>query len=148
VLCNVINGAEKIHPNINEIYRKSSCKAWEMLLSKGSSFWKNLEWELGGKELWNHIEKYNPIILSATAKEFPMEIPETGKRQWLQKNISIDVADNAIIVNNKRFKQRYSGKNKILIDDEIININEWEEKGGIGIHHTNTWKTVEILNEI
>ena len=146
VLCDITKGAEKIHPNINDIYLKNKSKAWIMLLKEGPSFWRNLEWLSDGKELWSYIVQYNPIILSATAKEFSMKIPETGKRQWLQINISKKVADDAIIVNSTRFKQRYSGKNKILIDDEIRNINEWKEKGGIGIHHNNTRKTLEILN--
>jgi len=145
VLCDLCKGAVKIHPNINEIYEQSHSDAWILLLTKGVKFWRDLEWNPGGKELWSYIVKYNPRILSAGAKNFPTTIPDEGKRQWLRKNVGENFATTAIIVNGAIFKQRYSGKNKILIDDVIRNINQWEEKGGIGIHHTNTRKTLEIL---
>ena len=36
-------------------------------------------------------------------------------------------------------------KPNVLIDDYIKNINEWEAKGGIGVHHTDVSKTISIL---
>ena len=49
-------------------------------------------------------------------------------------------------------KQAYAkdkdGKPNILIDDYIKNINEWEAKGGIGIHHTNIGKTIGELKRL
>jgi len=48
-------------------------------------------------------------------------------------------------------KQKYAttnGKPNVLIDDYIKNINEWEAKGGIGIHHTNVSKTISELKRL
>ena len=36
----------------------------------------------------------------------------------------------------------------ILIDDYIKNINEWEKKGGIGVHHTDVSKTIGELKRL
>ena len=33
-------------------------------------------------------------------------------------------------------------------DDYLKNINEWEAKGGIGIHHTNVGKTIAKLKKL
>ena len=48
-------------------------------------------------------------------------------------------------------KQQYAttdGKPNILIDDYMKNINEWENKGGIGIHHTDPRKTINELKRL
>jgi hypothetical protein len=40
------------------------------------------------------------------------------------------------------------GKPNVLIDDYIKNIQEWENKGGIGIHHTAVPKTLNELKRL
>ena len=35
-----------------------------------------------------------------------------------------------------------------VIDDYIKNINEWESKGGIGVHHTSVSKTINELKRL
>jgi hypothetical protein len=40
------------------------------------------------------------------------------------------------------------GKPNVLIDDYIKNIKEWENKGGIGIHHTAVPKTLNELKRL
>jgi hypothetical protein len=45
-------------------------------------------------------------------------------------------------------KQNFSGENKILIDDMANTIEEWNAKGGIGIHHTSTADTIKQLKEL
>jgi len=45
-------------------------------------------------------------------------------------------------------KQKYAttgGKPNILIDDYIKNIKEWENAGGIGIHHLSPTQTIAQL---
>ena len=39
-------------------------------------------------------------------------------------------------------------KPNVLIDDYIKNIKEWEDKGGIGIHHTAVPKTLNELKRL
>ena len=40
------------------------------------------------------------------------------------------------------------GSSNILIDDYIKNIKEFNAKGGIGIHHTDTGKTLRELKNL
>ena len=48
-------------------------------------------------------------------------------------------------------KQSYAthkGEFSVLIDDYIKNIKEWENKGGVGIHHTDVSKTLKELTNL
>lgn len=68
-----------------------------------------------------------------------------NKRNWVKKHLNDKIVVN--IVNNHSEKQKFcKGKNYILIDDYIKNINEWTSKGGIGILHDNWNKTyIELV---
>ena len=46
------------------------------------------------------------------------------------------------------FAKDRDGEPNVLIDDYIKNIKEWEEKGGIGIHHTSVPKTINDLKRL
>lgn len=146
VLTNFVKAALDLNPDLLKIYDNNHDEAWKIVLAEGTKFWSEMEWIEGGKELWNYILPYKPTILSAAAKRFRMEIIEGGKKQWLDREVGEEFARTGIIVNSAEFKQRYSGKNKILIDDAAINIKQWTEKGGIGIQHVNTIQTLKILD--
>ena len=104
-------------------------------------YWVNLDWEKGGPMLWNYIKPYNPIILSAPSQE---ESSRIGKRVWKKNNLP----DTKLILTPARFKQKYSGENKILIDDREDNIQQWKDKGGIGILHTSAADTIKQLEKL
>jgi len=114
---------------------------WEPIHKAGASFWIKLKWMLDGKTLWNYISKYNPILLSAPSKE---ESSKIGKRVWKKNNLP----DVKLILTPARFKQKYSGENKILIDDREDNIQQWRDKDGIGILHTSAADTIKQLKEL
>jgi len=85
------------------------------------------------------------MILSSTAnQEFLQEISRQ-KYEWLQNH---DINYHPIFVPGKALKRHYSGKDKILIDDTPINIEQWEQEGGIGIRHKNWNDTIKKLNKL
>ena len=53
-----------------------------------------------------------------------------------------------MILTPAKFKQKYAGENKILIDDMERNIQQWRDKGGIGILHTSAVDTIKQLKEL
>ena len=114
---------------------------WEPIHKMGASFWIKLKWMPDGHTLWKYINKYNPILLSAPSKE---ESSKIGKRVWKKNNLP----DTKLILTPARFKQKYSGENKILIDDREDNIQQWKDKGGIGILHTSAADTIEQLKKL
>ena len=110
-------------------------------------FWANLDWMSGAKKLYQFIAKYDPYVLSAYPDRDPNA--RNGKMKWLSKNTN--VKRGRIHLVKREQKQSYAttdGKPNILIDDYIKNINEWEAKGGIGIHHTSVSKTISELKRI
>ena len=81
-------------------------------------------------------------ILSSTAKEEYYNDISKQKSLWLQKH---GINYPAIFVPGKRFKKDYAGPDKILIDDTKVNIDQWNEAGGIGIWHKDWPSTISIL---
>ena len=116
-------------------------------ISNTKDFWANLDFMPGAKRLVQRIEKYSPYILSAfTDKD---SSSKTGKYKWVQKNTKI--SKSQVILVKREQKQSYAtdnGVHSVLIDDYIKNIKEWENKGGIGVHHTDVSKTLNELKSL
>jgi len=81
-------------------------------------------------------------ILSSSASEKRDPEIRPQKLEWLKKN---SIEFNPIIVPGKRHKKDYSNPNTLLIDDTSVNIDQWRREGGIGILHTDTLTTINIL---
>lgn len=125
-----------------------SKEKWAPIKAK-KDFWSTLPWMSGGKQLWSYISKFDPHILSAYVEESfdPNCIP--GKTEWLRKNVSMTSRSKINLVRRsekKLFAKR--GNPAILIDDYEKNIREFTQAGGVGIHHTNTSKTIAQLKKL
>ena len=110
-------------------------------------FWENLDWMPGSKRLYQLIIKYDSHILSAYTSRNP--ISRTGKMKWLVKNTNFKKSNINLVF--RSYKQKFATtdeKPNILIDDYGKNIQEWENKGGIGIHHTDVGKTISELKRL
>ena len=116
-------------------------------INQTKGFWANLDWMPGGKLLYQFIEKYDPYVLSAYSGRDPTS--KNGKMKWLAKNTNWKKSRINLVMRSQ--KQKYAttnGKPNVLIDDYMKNINEWETKGGIGVHHTNVSKTIGELKRL
>jgi 5'(3')-deoxyribonucleotidase len=124
-------------------------KRFFLLVEAGREFWANNPWTNDGKDLWNSINIYRPILLSAAARgNYTVnENVKNGKLDWIKNNLGLDFSKNAIICHRKE-KKLYSNNNSILIDDFEKNIEEWEENGGIGILHKSSSDTIKKLTRI
>lgn len=130
---------------------------WKLVEKQGLSWWSKMPWKKDGKELWEYVKQFNPIILSAPSRD-PLCIK--GKTIWVNRELGIkqeptlspkhskwDINSRFILNGEKyRFCKRF--ENSILIDDTPKKINAWKENGGIGILHTNTKDTINQLNKI
>ena len=114
---------------------------WAPLSKAGAKFWITLEWMPDGKQLWDYIKKYNPILLSAPSRE---ESSKLGKRVWVKR----ELPGVKLILKYASQKQEYASPTSILIDDRQKNIDQWEAAGGIGILHTNTANTIKQLQQL
>ena len=70
--------------------------------------------------------------------------------KWVKKNTGFKRANIHLVLRSQ--KQAYAKtkeeKPNDLIDDYVRNIREWENKGGIGIHHTDVGKTINELKRL
>jgi hypothetical protein len=81
-------------------------------------------------------------ILSSTSSERRDADIRKQKLEWLAKH---NIEFPPILVPGKRHKKDYSNPNSLLIDDTSANIDQWRREGGIGILHTDTLTTINIL---
>jgi len=106
-------------------------------------FWMNLKWTPEGKQLWDYIKDYNPIILSR-----PTDLQSViGKKKWVKDNLGL-TGDNVQIRFNKNEFANQSGKIGILIDDFQSNTIPFKESGGKAILYKNTRQTIEELKAL
>jgi hypothetical protein len=102
-------------------------------------FFENLDWQEGGKELWNAIKQYRPTILTGLPK---CSNGEQQKRNWCSKHLGDDVP---VIVCPSKDKHLYAKPGFILIDDRNDVIEAWKNSRGIGILHRTTARTLHEL---
>jgi hypothetical protein len=122
--------------------RRGKEEFWKLIDDTvGVPFWAGMDWMSDGKEYWNYIEKYNPIILSAPSKK---EESKYGKRIWKKRNMP----NSKMILVPAWKKKEYATPTSILIDDRADNINQWEAAGGIGILHTDAASTIAKLKKL
>lgn len=114
---------------------------WDPISKAGAKFWITLQWMPDGKQLWDYIKKYNPILLSAPSRE---ESSKLGKRVWVKR----ELPGVKLILKYAPQKQEYASPTSILIDDRQKNIDQWEAAGGIGILHTSTPNTIKQLQQL
>jgi len=100
------------------------------LVENNREVWANLPWMPGGKELWAHIKKYNPEILTA-----PMgPESELGKEDWCARelgNVPVNITDD------KTAWGAGDGKRQgLLIDDREKYRAQFRNGGGEVVEHT------------
>jgi len=118
------------------------------------SFWTNLDWQPGGKELWDYIAPYKPYVLTAPAVNFDLpddqrysqEYNESmkGKLNWVQRLPNMRKVYFAAAKN----KPKFARPNHILIDDRKDTIDAWNANGGIGILYQSAQQVIEDLKEL
>lgn len=118
---------------------------WNQFIN-GNNF-ETLDWHIGGRELLEYVRSLNtPIeILSSSGGRLHHEDVMKQKMVWL-KNQHIDFTAN--IVPGRALKSNYAKPDIILIDDTEDVIDDFNNAGGIGILHTDTAKTIEIIKSI
>ncbi len=106
-------------------------------------FWSEMPWMPGGKEIWEKILPYKPVLLSALPRE--CDDPEKflrakertiiGKKAWAEKHLGEEFAKTALIVKACDKASYAHNRDCILIDDRKDNISRWNLRGGRGILH-------------
>jgi len=144
VLCNFIKGADKA---IGGSFVDADKKIRWAKIAQTKDFWANLDWMPGAKRLYSFIQKYDTHILSAISGRDNNS--RSNKLKWLNKNTKFKRSKiNLVKREDKKKFATTDGKPNVLIDDYQKNITEWESMGGIGVHHTETGKTIAELKRL
>tara|TARA_X000000368_G_scaffold410677_1_gene394490 strand:- start:449 stop:940 length:492 start_codon:yes stop_codon:yes gene_type:complete len=144
VLCDFITSANFVLGN--DFTKVNNVMRWESIGSV-KNFWEDLPWMPDGEKLYANIMKYDPYILSAYSERDKNCIE--GKHKWIQKNTSIPVSRvNLVKRAEKKSFAIFNGQANVLIDDYLKNTKDWEESGGIAIHHSDTKKTLKELSNL
>ena len=99
-------------------------------------FWLKLPMLPQAKQLLSLIQKVKGeyYICSSPLADDPRSEPH--KREWIKKNLKSFLPKDIYITHNKpQFAKNKDGSSNILIDDYGVNINAWEEAGGIGFKY-------------
>lgn len=128
---------------------------WKIIDDEGESFWANLRWKSDGRELWDYIKRYEPIILSSPSRS---KSSVEGKMKWIKRNLNINQDeptksskkwDQTSRIILSRYKYKFAtGPTDILIDDTREKIDKWVEAGGTGILHTDSTDSIRVLEDI
>lgn len=105
----------------------------------GEEFWAKMPWKEEGKELWNFLKPYHPVLLSSPGK---FRDAEPGKQTWINR----ELPGVTLICDAEKY--RYAERGSILIDDMKDNIEAWKEAGGTGILFTSVSDTKEKLQDL
>jgi hypothetical protein len=143
VLVNFGEGYKKLTGvDLGNKYVKFNASHWAPIDREGPTFWVNLNWMNDGKILWNYVRKYSPNILSSPSRSSTSKV---GKKTWCSINVP---ESDKILLYPREQKQKFSAENHILIDDLENTIEEWNNKGGIGILHVSADQTIKELKKI
>lgn len=117
----------------SDFYRKAIM--WKIIEEQHPSFYLDLPVISDAHILWEYLRPHNPIILTAIPSRIHLPRSTTDKRIWTHKNFGDDV--------EVRFgpfsidKQFHCKPGDVLIDDKLLNIEQWINRGGCGILHVS-----------
>ena len=95
------------------------------VINKSKTFFETLPWMPRGRELWDRIKQYHPIILTGVPSGNLTAIEQ--KIKWCQRELGPDVK---VITCLTKDKAKYCFGRSILIDDRLTVLESWKDKGG------------------
>ena len=140
VIVAFLSGARKaIGREFNDPIQFGGEDKWP-IIAKMPRFWLDLEWMPGARLIWDRIKDKNSYILSAIPKFEVVPLCPYQKREWCERELGLPV-DRVLVVGREE-KKNFAGERKLLIDDHGGNVRDWQEAGGIAIHHHTVPETL------
>ena len=119
-----------LHDDSDPVFKKHM---YARIEEAGESFWANMDWAPGGRQLWDYLKPYHPIILTNPGE---FKFAKAGRISWIDKNIP------GTPCFFEEEKWRYvEDKSSILVDDFLSNTDPWIAKGGSAILYKNFEQT-------
>jgi len=116
-------------------------RLWSSVARDGDFYYK-LKLMPDADILWGYCKQYIPTFLTGLPM---MKGSADQKTRWCAEKFG---PEWKVICLMARDKKLHSGPNKVLVDDNMKNCNEWMEKGGVAILHTDVHETISKLEEL
>ena len=134
------------------IGKYGSSKAWDIINKGKSEYWSSMDWNLGGKGLYDYVTKIaeekgiEVWILSSPGLD-PNGDTTKGKNEWVDKHLNIPL--NRRVYKQAKNKYTEAKPGYLLIDDMGKNVSEFIEAGGYGIKNNpeNSIDSIKKLNK-
>ena len=130
-------------------HTKEFYKRWGIFIQ--NNLFEHLEWNPGAETLIDFINNEfvfhsfgQVMILSSTGGHNFHETVKEQKIKWLKDH---NLWFHPFIVSRKADKQTFASKNMLLIDDDKMNIEQFKQRGGHAILHTDAADTIEELKK-
>lgn len=117
-------------------------------LAKEKDFYGDLSWMPDGKELWNFVLPYNPLILTGLPWG---NWAEGQKRRWCSRELGKDIKVITCLSKDKALAAKAHirpGTRPLLVDDRKSLQSSWEKEGGLFILHQSSNKTIQALSDL
>ena len=134
-----------------EPHNQSPKQMWPVL-ARTPGFYEHLEWMSDGKELWNALCIFNPVILTGVPWG---NWAEQQKRIWCARELGKSVP---VITGSSSHKAELactwleekscSDRMHLLIDDRLKIKEKWEASEGIFILHTSAKDSLAQLRKL
>ncbi|WP_455381185.1 glutathione S-transferase N-terminal domain-containing protein [Salinispira pacifica] len=130
-----------------EVHEMSPRQMWPKL-ARAPHFYAGLDWTPDGRELWQHIEKHGPTVLSGLPLGF---WARPQKIEWCRRELGEDVPVITCMSREKARKGAAAtpdGQVPLLIDDRESICESWEQMGGVFVLHRSASETIGKLQEL
>lgn len=117
-------------------------------IARTSGFYEHLEWMPDGKTLWEGVRGHSPIILTGLPRG---TWAEPQKRRWCERELGPGVPVITCLSRDKHLEARAAieeGSVPILIDDRLSLKDDWEDIGGVFIHHCSAAESLAALRQL
>lgn len=129
------------------IGKYGSSKAWDIINKGKTKFWSGMDWNLGGKQLYDRVmkladEKNIEVWVLSSPGLDPNGDAKKGKNEWLDKHTNIP--QNRRVYKQAKDKHTEAKPGYMLIDDMGKNVSEFINAGGTGIKNNPNDSTESI----
>ncbi len=118
------------------------------LVAKVSGFYEHLPWMPDGRQLWEYVVPFNPIICTGLPRG---NWAEPQKRQWCRRELGTEVPVLTCLSRDKGQAAREfldADETPILIDDRLKSQPGWVDLGGLFVLHTSAQDSIQALREL
>lgn len=147
IFCDLDGVLANFNKGVVNIFKKSPDQLnksvmWSVI-NKSKTFFETLPWMPRGRELWEKIKKYDPIILTGIPRS---SSAAKQKRAWCARELGPEIH---VVTCSTKDKPKFCIKNSLLIDDRNINLTAWNDNGGkfILYHEEFTDQIIERINK-